>query len=268
MHGTTSTVTFVFLYIVPCMLYVNMDAIVLSRRDIREYDQMLILFTKEYGRRDVLLRSSKKIVSKNAPHCESGSLVDVSIVSGKEIDHATKVVPITQFPQLYSDPHRLLLVKTGTTLFEKMVTTQQKDETLFRLLLSFIVCVSSQATVSSLLLDAFALQLLSILGYSPVFDRCVVHQETHSTVALSYTDGGMICAEALERMADKRNVRILSKECVNALNTLLTLSWATPPTLQCSPALMKQMHEQVHVLVQYRSEKKISAWGHIDALFG
>jgi DNA repair protein RecO len=244
-----------------------MDAIVLSRRDIREYDQMLVLFTKEHGRRDVLLRSSKKIVSKNAPHCESGSLVDVSIVSGKEIDHATKVVPITQFPQLYSDPHRLLLVKTGTTVFEKMVTTQQKDETLFRLLLSFIVCLNAQVDVSSLYVDAFVLQLLSVLGYSPVFDHCVVHQEIHSTVALSYTDGGMICVDALDRMVDKRNVVMVSKECVSAFNTLLTSSWATPPTLQYSPVLMRQIHEQVHALVQYRSEKRISSWNHVDALF-
>lgn len=244
-----------------------MDAIVLSRRDIREYDQMLVLFTKEHGRRDVLLRSSKKIVSKNASHCESGSLVDVSIVSGKEIDHATKVVPITQFPQLYSDPHRLLLVKTGTTLFEKMVTTQQKDETLFRLLLSFIVCINTQPTVSSLFVDAFALQLVSVLGYAPVFDHCVVHQEKHTTVALSYVDGGMICAEVLDRMVDKRNVRSISKECVVVLNTLLSLSWATPPTLQYSDVSIKQAHEHVHALVQYRSEKKILSWNHIDALF-
>jgi DNA repair protein RecO len=244
-----------------------MDAIVLSRRDIREYDQMLVLFTKEYGRRDVMLRSSKKIVSKNAPHCESGSLVDVTIISGKEIDHATKVVPITQFPQLYSDPHRLLLVKTGTTLFEKMVTTQQKDETLFRLLLSFIVCINTQPIVSAIFVDAFALQLLSVLGYAPVFDQCVVHQEVHSTVALSYTDGGMICADALDRMVDKRNVVMVSKECASALNTLLTFSWATPPTLQYAPVLVKQVHEQVHALAQYRSEKKISSWNHVDALF-
>lgn len=244
-----------------------MDAIVLSRRDIREYDQILTLFTKEQGRRDVLLRSSKKIVSKNAPHCESGSLVDVTIISGKEIDHATKVVPITQFPQLYNDPQRLLLVKIGTTIFEKMVVKQQADETLFRLLLSFIVCVNSQPIVFGLLVDSFVLQLLTVLGYAPVFDHCVVHNENHSTVALSYPDGGMICKDAVKRIDDIQKARSVSKDCLDVLSLLSNFSWATPPTIDYNVVLTKQIHDHVHQLIQYRCEKNISTWGHVDSLF-
>ena len=136
-----------------------------------------------------------------------------------------------------------------------------------RLLLSFVVCINTQVHVSSLFVDAFALQLVSVLGYAPVFDRCVVHQEKHATVALSYVDGGMMCVDVLERMKDKRNVRSISQECVSVLNTLLSLSWATPPSLQYSDVSIKQAHEHVHALVQYRSERKISSWNHIDTLF-
>ena len=43
-----------------------MLAIVLSRRDFREFDQMISVYTKEKGKLNLLARGVKKITSKNA----------------------------------------------------------------------------------------------------------------------------------------------------------------------------------------------------------
>ena len=42
-----------------------MLAIVLSRRDFREFDQIVSLYTKEKGKLEVLARGVKKITSKH-----------------------------------------------------------------------------------------------------------------------------------------------------------------------------------------------------------
>ena len=47
-----------------------MQAIVLSRRDFREFDQMISLYTREQGKLELLARGLKKVTSKNAAHLE------------------------------------------------------------------------------------------------------------------------------------------------------------------------------------------------------
>jgi DNA repair protein RecO (recombination protein O) len=47
-----------------------MMAIVLSRRDFRENDQMIVLYTLEKGKIEALAKGIKKTVSKNAAFLE------------------------------------------------------------------------------------------------------------------------------------------------------------------------------------------------------
>ena len=75
-----------------------MLAIVLARHDVREFDQMISLYTRDAGKIEVLAKGIKKITSKNSSNLEVFSVVDVEVAPGKEIDHLTKVQPFKIFP--------------------------------------------------------------------------------------------------------------------------------------------------------------------------
>ena len=75
-----------------------MLAIVLSRRDFRENDQIITFYTKERGLVSALARGAKKSVSKNAAALEPLSYVEVELVPGKELQHVTQVYTIEYFP--------------------------------------------------------------------------------------------------------------------------------------------------------------------------
>ncbi|MFZ2978199.1 MAG: DNA repair protein RecO, partial [Candidatus Magasanikiibacteriota bacterium] len=64
-----------------------MKAIVLSRRDFREADQIISLYTLEKGKMEILARGIKKITSKNSAHLEPFSLVEAEIIFGKELNY-------------------------------------------------------------------------------------------------------------------------------------------------------------------------------------
>ena len=68
-----------------------MQAITLSRRNFREFDQIVSLYTEDLGKVELLARGIKKITSKQAAHVEPFSLVTLEIARGKEVDHLTKV---------------------------------------------------------------------------------------------------------------------------------------------------------------------------------
>jgi hypothetical protein len=80
-----------------------MEAIVLSRRDFREYDQIITVYTKEQGKLELLARGVKKIVSKNTAHLEPFSYGMIESVPGKEILHLTTAQPLHTFPFIRSN---------------------------------------------------------------------------------------------------------------------------------------------------------------------
>ena len=80
-----------------------MKAIVLSRRDFREYDQIVSVYTKDLGKQDLLARGIKKITSKNSAYLELFSFVDIEIIKGKELDYIGSVQPVNYFKNIRQD---------------------------------------------------------------------------------------------------------------------------------------------------------------------
>ena len=61
-------------------------ALVLKRRDHNEHDRLFCLYTKDYGKIDVLAKGTKKISSKLNSYLEPFYLIKVMIAKGKGFD--------------------------------------------------------------------------------------------------------------------------------------------------------------------------------------
>src|SRR3989339_1232278 len=80
-----------------------MLSIVLSRRDIREFDQIVAFYSLEYGRVDVLARGLKKILSKNSAYLLPGNIVEAEIIVGKENFTLGAVEPVESWSDLWKN---------------------------------------------------------------------------------------------------------------------------------------------------------------------
>ncbi|MBI4427448.1 MAG: DNA repair protein RecO [Candidatus Magasanikbacteria bacterium] len=143
-----------------------MQAIVLTRRDFRESDQIISCYTKERGKVELMARGVKKIISKNSAHLEPFSLVDIEIAPGKGIDHLTKVQPINYFVNIRQDLQKSLAAGYVVSLLDKILHVGEKDERIFDLLKSWLEFVNLKSSILNLkLLDGFIVKLLNCLGY-------------------------------------------------------------------------------------------------------
>lgn len=155
-----------------------MQAIVLSRRDFRESDQIVSVYTKEKGKLNLLARGVKKITSKNSAHLEPFSLVDIEIAPGKEIDHLTKVVPVNYFSNIRADLQKSLAAGFVVSTTDKLLHTHESDKMIFDLLKNWLEFVNLKSfpteyriphsiwTILNLkLIDGYIVALLHCLGY-------------------------------------------------------------------------------------------------------
>jgi len=120
-----------------------MKAIVLSRRDFREYDQVVSVYTKDLGKQDLLARGIKKITSKNSAYLEPFSFVDIEIIKGKELDYIGSVQPVNYFKNIRQDLQKSLKAQLVVGLINRVVQVEEKDEKLFLLLKSWLEFLDS-----------------------------------------------------------------------------------------------------------------------------
>ena len=128
-----------------------MLAIVLARKNWREFDQMISLYTRERGKVEVLAKGIKKMTSKNSSNLE----------------YLTKVQSIKIFKDIYSDFDKIFIANYAAKLVDANILTQERDENIFNLVLSFFEFLNSAEKINSLnLATGFIFKLWHCLGFS------------------------------------------------------------------------------------------------------
>lgn len=145
-----------------------MQAIVLCRRDFREYDQMISFYTLEQGMTEAVARGVKKIVSKNSPHLEAGAFVHIETASAKEYPLLTTVFPMKYFVSIRADFEKSRMALRGLDMVRRLVSAGEADERIFFLLLDWLSFVDGTPVANPALLDSFLCKMMFLLG----FGRC------------------------------------------------------------------------------------------------
>lgn len=239
------------------------SGIVLKRRDWREYDRLVTIFTEEYGKIDAVARGVRKIVSKLAGHLEPMSYSSFMLARGRMFDVLATSIKLSSFRIPQTDVLAFALSSYFFEAVDRLTRANQADRELFRLLVEFLHIL--EATVEEgnratdfqrvLVMEYFMFQLLKQLGYAPMLDRCSVGSEelTKEPFSLSPKHGGLTCSdhrgsetfvtpvsrqsvEVLRLMADKElaAVRLMNREDVslrqigNAMNILLIYHLGEP----------------------------------------
>lgn len=165
-----------------------MQAVILSRRDFRESDQIISVYTKEKGKLNLLARGVKKITSKNSAHLEPFSLVEIEVVPGKEIDHLTKVVPVNYFSNIRADLQKSLAAGFVVSTTDKLLHTNEPDKRIFDLLKNWLENLDRSIVYSLLSIDQYIIALLHCLGYDIVSSGAPINHDSIYQFLLYHTD--------------------------------------------------------------------------------
>lgn len=148
-----------------------MKAIVLLRKNYKEYDQIIKFYTLEKGKLEVLARGIKKIVSKNSSALEPGCFVEAEIIKGREIENLGSVQILKFYKNTRIDLEKIIAIKFILGLFDKTIQVGEKDEKLFYLLNDFLdyldkyIFKNNKNLEIIFAIDVFVANFLRILGF-------------------------------------------------------------------------------------------------------
>lgn len=143
-----------------------MQGIVLGRRDWREHDQLVTLYTREQGKVEAIARGVKKVTSKNSPFLEPFALLEAEIIPGKEKRYVGAVTAIESYLHIRGNLARALAGQSALALVNTLLVGEEPDERIFKLLVDFLKFLNAALPAKNSL-NRFAAELITYLGFAP-----------------------------------------------------------------------------------------------------
>lgn len=176
--------------------YIHTQAITLKKRPLNENDRFFTLYTKDFGKISAVAAGAQKIKSKLSGHLEPFGIVNIHCVN----THKNKIIGAIiekRFENIMSDLANILIAGYCLGLIDKFTLESHRDENIFHLLEASLSYINQESSRERLIFlkSVFILQLLSLLGYKPKLDFCIVckNQVATTQVKFSIHRGGVIC---------------------------------------------------------------------------
>lgn len=172
------------------------EAFVLRRRNWREADQIYDLFTPQEGIINVILKSAAKPGNKLAGHLLPFSKVKVMIGRGR-LDHLAGVSIIKDHSNIRTDLRNLSLASSIAELFLNEDHSSQKlaEFVLLEDIFSLINSNSIEVDKKSWLVRIFLWKYLSMAGWQPELDKCLICQNNINSDGQYVSGRGIMCTD-------------------------------------------------------------------------
>jgi DNA repair protein RecO (recombination protein O) len=203
--------------------------LILKKTDRGEADQVLTIFTKDFGKLEILGKAIRKISSKLRSGAELFCFSEIEFIQGKAYKTLTDAILIEKFKNIKNDLEKIKAAYQITDALDNLVRGQEKDEAIFNLLNeSFNKLNDCQLSITAcqLLCYYFLWNLFSSLGYEIDLYCCVICQKrlSPSNLYFSVEEGGIVCGECLDKAA---KCGVISADIIKIIRLFLKKDWKT-----------------------------------------
>lgn len=201
---------------------IKTEAVVIGEKELGEDDKLFSLYTKNFGKIDVLGKAIRKPKAKLRGGFQILNLVSVEFVRGKSFNIATDAIIKDEFLEIKKEPKKFRFALYLSDLLEKLINGEERDERIWKLLLETLENLKIFKNDNSWLsLRYFEWNLFSFLGFEPELYRCLGCQEKikYGKFFFSAKKGGILCEKCIKNK--KRLPREISRGTIKILRLII-----------------------------------------------
>lgn len=229
------------------------QGVVFKKEDRLEADRIFSVFTKDFGRVQVVGKAIRKINSKLRAGMGIFSLSEIEFIQGKNKKTLTDAISIKKFSGFASHPEKLLLAQKVSEVVDSFVKGPEQDERIFNLLNeAFGLLQGVNLPKLELVYQYFFWNFVSVLGYEPELFNCAhCHEKlTPRDLYFSNSEGGITCKNC---SISKKGVLPVNADMVKVLRLMVKKDWKTLSKLKLttgSQALLKEITENHYLYLK------------------
>lgn len=257
------------------------EAIILKHTDLGEADRILTLFTPYRGKYHAVAKGVRRPISRKAGHLELLCRSQLQIALGRNLDIVTQAQGVDAFPHLRAEIWYMTCGFYLAELLDRFIEDENRHTDVYQLLLEALGALEADAldaarqlyepgttdrshVRSQLLLRYFEINLLSFVGYEPVFRTCAHCDAELQPVENGFnaTLGGILCPNCSHLWSYAIPVNVL--KILRILQR--AKSWAQVPRLRLDSRLLSEVETVMHDLLRYHLERDLKSWSFLDML--
>lgn len=150
--------------------------IVLKRNNINEYDKIITLLTKDYGKISLIAKGVKKVTSRKRGSLEVFSLIKFHAVATKGIDILTEVELLDGFKEIRLSLKKILLGYYFCETVLKLTHENDVNPEIFLILKKYLSRLKIEQRLKILRFN-FVEDLMISAGYYPSDEKIINHDD-------------------------------------------------------------------------------------------
>ena len=221
---------------------------ILKKVDRGEADRIFTIYTKDFGKLELLARAERKIKSKLRGSLELFYLSEIEFIQGKTHKTLTDALLIENFPNLKKDLEKLPIAYKISETLDGLINGQEPDKNIWHLLNEVFNKLNNpnlKPVISNLVYYYFLWNILSILGYQPELYNCPRCQKklTPGELYWNSKEGGIICQNCfLKTRVSSWSGKKIEPEIIKILRIILEKKWQTLSKLKIEPNYPKSLN--------------------------
>ncbi len=238
------------------MAVFHADGLVIRSREYGESDRLLTLFTREYGKIQTVAKGVRKPKSRQRAGAQLFTYGDFLLHRGKTLHTVNQASPRESFPHLWNDFDKSMAAANMAELLDLATLENQPQQELFTL--TFTGFFLLDAVEPLLLQAAYALRLMSILGYRPNLEECAGCGETLKGERLFFNAqlGGLLCADCSKDAGGK----FIRAGSIAFMRQLLSSDLTKLDRLRWNASMQEEVLETVQGYCESKLERSLRCW--------
>ena len=237
------------------------EAIVLRTHKLGEADRIITFLTRERGKVRAVAKGVRRTKSKFGARLEPFSRVDLLLHEGKNLHIITQAESLNAYGQDLAIDYTLWTAgQTMLETAERLVSEESvANEAQYLLLVGALRTLVNSEHDSTLVLDAYLLRALSLAGYSPTLDACIVCGISGAQPFFHVPSGGALCFD--HRAPGSVAPKI---ESINLMQALLEGDWPTAD--QATSSQKNEVSGIVAAYTQWHMDKTLRSLPLVDRI--
>ncbi|TGE32553.1 DNA repair protein RecO [Desulfosporosinus sp. Sb-LF] len=238
------------------MAVYHADALVIRSREFGESDRVLTLFSREMGKLQAVAKGVRKPKSRQRAGVQLFTYADFLIHRGKTLDTVSQCSPKESFAHLWNDLDRSFSATGIAELLDISTIPGQPNGELFALTLTCFFLM--EHFDPSLVLAAYALRLMTLLGYQPRLGVCAEcgRDVNGDRLFFSADAGGTLCGNCRENYSG-RWVRAGS---LAFMRQLIRADITKIDRLRWNTWMRQEILETLRLYLEHKFERPLKSW--------
>ena len=234
------------------------EAIVLKTRDFRETSKIAIFYSKQFGKISGLFKGIHNDPKKFASQLDFLSINEIIYYKKRfsELHLVSQCDLKKNFDCLSADVIKFGLASFCAELIDSIMPQEDANPEIYNLLVNFLYSLEN-TTVAKKLIYNFILKTLTLSGFQPHLESCVVCKKSVKNQAFfSNRFGGLLCPKCSCR--DEQCESILP----GTIATILFFQnspWFDSLRLNILPFIEKQLSEVIFSFLNFHLERKFKS---------